>query len=270
MNQARRDQWLASFLSVMVHGLIIGAIAFTGWHFIRPTRSPMVLPIEGSVVHESAPPAAPQAAPPEPVAPPVPVVTQPAPQPDPAVEAHRAEERRIAEHQEQELARAKAAREAEAQAQAEADAQAKAKAAQQAREQARKDAEQRAAELARQQAAKDKAQREAELRDQMAAEERLNAARTGGQEAQYKQLLYARITNAWIRPPSAQPGVVCVVHVTQVPGGEVTGVTVGTCNGDAAVRESVEAAVYRASPLPAPPTPDLFEREFTVNFAPTD
>ena len=268
MNQARRDQWLASFLSVMVHGLIIGAIALTGWHFIRPTRAPMVLPIEGSVVRESAPPAAPQAAPPEPAAPPTPVAAQPAPQPDPAVEAHRVEERRIAEQKEQELTRAKAAREAEAQA--EADAQAKAKAAQEAREQARKDAEQRTAELARQQAAKDKAQREAELRDQLAAEERLNAARTGGQEAQYKQLLYARITNAWIRPPSAQPGVVCVVHVTQVPGGEVTGVTVGTCNGDAAVRESVEAAVYRASPLPAPPTPDLFEREFTVNFAPTD
>jgi len=236
----------------MVHGLIIGAIALTGWHFIRPTRVPMVLPIEGSVVHDSAPQAAPQAAPPEPAAPPAPVVAQPAPQPDPAVAARRAEERRIAEQQEQDLARAKAAREAEAQA--EADAQAKAKAAQDAREQARKDAEQRAAEMARQQAAKDKAQREAELRDQLAAEERLNAARTGGQEAQYKQLLYARITNAWIRPPSARPGVVCVVHVTQVPGGEVTGVTVGTCNGDAAVRESVEAAVYRASPLPAPPS----------------
>jgi colicin import membrane protein len=267
MNQARRDQWLATFLSVMVHGLIIGAIALTGWHFIRPTRAPMVLPIEGTVVHDSAPQAAPQPAVPEPATPPAPVVA-PAPQPDPAVDARRVEERHIAEQQEQELARAKAAREAEAQA--EADAQAKAKAAQEAREQARKDAEQRAAELARQLAAKDKAQREAELRDQLAAEERLNAARTGGQEAQYKQLLYARITNAWIRPPSAQPGVVCVVHVTQVPGGEVTGVTVGTCNGDAAVRESVEAAVYRASPLPAPPTPDLFEREFTVNFAPTD
>jgi colicin import membrane protein len=58
--------------------------------------------------------------------------------------------------------------------------------------------------------------------------------------------------------------------VTQVPGGEVTGVQVGSCNGDAAVRDSIEAAVYRASPLPEPPNPDLFDRNLVFNFKPDE
>ncbi len=61
-------------------------------------------------------------------------------------------------------------------------------------------------------------------------------------------------------PAPARPGIECVLNVTQVPGGEVTNVRIGTCNGDQAVRESIEAAVYRASPLPPPPDPTLFER----------
>jgi len=51
-----------------------------------------------------------------------------------------------------------------------------------------------------------------------------------------------KIQRAWIRPPSAKPGIDCVVHVTQVPGGAVTSVKVGDCNGDAAVRQSIEDA----------------------------
>ena len=58
--------------------------------------------------------------------------------------------------------------------------------------------------------------------------------------------------------------------VTQEPGGTVTQVKVGECNGDQAVRQSIEQAVYRASPLPPPPDPSLFERELTIHFTPVD
>jgi len=34
------------------------------------------------------------------------------------------------------------------------------------------------------------------------------------------------------------------------------------------LRESVEAAVYRASPLPPPPDPRLFERNLLLTFEP--
>jgi colicin import membrane protein len=59
-----------------------------------------------------------------------------------------------------------------------------------------------------------------------------------------------------------------MLYVTQVPGGEVTQVRIGECNGDQAVRESIEAAVYRASPLPPPPDPALFDRNLKINFKP--
>jgi colicin import membrane protein len=59
-----------------------------------------------------------------------------------------------------------------------------------------------------------------------------------------------------------------MLNVTQVPGGEVTEVTIGECNGDQAVRESIEAAVYRASPLPPPPDPALFDRHLRIDFKP--
>jgi len=36
------------------------------------------------------------------------------------------------------------------------------------------------------------------------------------------------------------------------------------------VRESIESAVYRASPLPPPPDPALFERNLEIRFKPVD
>jgi colicin import membrane protein len=48
----------------------------------------------------------------------------------------------------------------------------------------------------------------------------------------------------------------------------VVNVRIGTCNGDASVRESIEAAAYRASPLPPPPDPSLFERNLEITFKP--
>ncbi len=116
----------------------------------------------------------------------------------------------------------------------------------------------------------DKAKRESELRAQLAAEERVNAARGSTEEVAWLALIRDRVTRAWIRPPSARAGVNCEVHVTQVPGGVVTGVQIGSCNGDAAVRESIEAAVYRASPLPTPSNPDLFDRNLKFNFHPDE
>jgi colicin import membrane protein len=88
--------------------------------------------------------------------------------------------------------------------------------------------------------------------------------------AQYIARLASRIQNAWIKPPSARSGLDCVVNITQVAGGEVTSARVTQCNGDAAARQSIENAVYRASPLPAPPDPALFERNLVIHFHPEE
>jgi colicin import membrane protein len=81
--------------------------------------------------------------------------------------------------------------------------------------------------------------------------------------------IVARIERAWTKPASARPGISCIVSVTQVRGGEVTAVRVISCSiEDAALRDSVETAVYKASPLPEPPDPALFERNLELTFAP--
>jgi len=112
--------------------------------------------------------------------------------------------------------------------------------------------------------------REAELRRQMAEEERISAVEQGPLADRYRTSLANRITRAWIKPPSARLGIDCRVEVTQIPGGEVTGARVTQCNGDAAVRQSIENAVYRASPLPDPPDPALFLRTFVFEFKPDE
>jgi colicin import membrane protein len=112
--------------------------------------------------------------------------------------------------------------------------------------------------------------REAELRKQLADEEHRSAVESGPLRDSYIARLRNRIQSAWIKPPSASVGLDCLVEVTQVPGGEVTGARVTQCNGDAAARQSIENAVYRASPLPDPPDPALFERNFVFRFKPNE
>jgi colicin import membrane protein len=117
---------------------------------------------------------------------------------------------------------------------------------------------------------KAKAEREAELHRQLAEEEHVSAVEASPARAQYIARLASRIQNAWIKPPSARAGLDCVVNITQIPGGEVTSAHVSQCNGDAAARQSIENAVYRASPLPAPPDPALFERNLVIHFHPEE
>lgn len=191
-----------------------------------------------------------------------------------------------------EEARASAAQ-AEAQAKAAAEAKAteeaeQAKAAEQARREAQALAEERARVAAARaaeakQAAEAKAaaarrlaenqataEREAELKRQLAEEEHVDAIEASPLRDRYIASLRNRIQSAWIKPASARVGIDCFVQVTQVPGGEVTSAHVSRCNGDAAVRQSIENAVYRASPLPDPPDPALFQRNFEIEFKPDE
>jgi colicin import membrane protein len=117
---------------------------------------------------------------------------------------------------------------------------------------------------------KAKSEREAELRRQLAEEEHVSAVEASPARAQYIARLSSRIQNAWIKPPSARAGLDCIVNITQIPGGEVTSAHVSQCNGDAAARQSIENAVYRASPLPPPPDPALFERNLVIHFHPDE
>lgn len=115
-----------------------------------------------------------------------------------------------------------------------------------------------------------RAEREAELKRRMAEEEARSNAVNAGLLDQYNAAIRARIQRAWIRPPSARAGLNCVVYVTQDPSGEVLSVRVGECNGDDIVRQSIETAVYRASPLPLPSDRSLFDRNLELTFKPDE
>ncbi len=118
--------------------------------------------------------------------------------------------------------------------------------------------------------AQQRAQSEADLKHSLEAEERANTARSSGALASWKAQIAEKIQRNWRRPPAARAGIVCELDVTQVPGGEVTKASVGECNGDQAVKDSIVDAAYRSSPLPPPPDPSLFERELQITFRPAD
>jgi colicin import membrane protein len=178
-------------------------------------------------------------------------------------------------------AEAKQAREAEEAAQAQKLAEARKKAeatklAEQKKLAARKKlAEERKLaqekKLAEQRAAADRAARMADLQQSLQEEERAQAAQAAsGALASWQSEITSRIQHAWIKPPTAQPGIECVLNVSLVPGGSVTGVSIGQCNGDDAVRQSIQTAVYNASPLPPPPDGVPFPSQLIITFKPTN
>lgn len=118
--------------------------------------------------------------------------------------------------------------------------------------------------------ARSQRQREDELRRQIEDEEGRAQAEKSGLLNEYIALIEQRIVRNWNRPPSARPGLECRVKVAQAPGGAVLSVQIDQCNGDEAVKQSIEAAVMRSSPLPAPPDPRLFERNLVLVFKPEE
>lgn len=297
---ATQGRWRAIALSILVHAAIVGAAVYGWFTWKHEPPATEMLAVEGTLVDERvlkgakpipAPTETPPEPAPEPEPEPVPEPEPPPPEeqgppaPDPAEIEKRQEEERLErekverEKQEQlERDRQKAEQERLDAEEKEAEKVAAAKAAADKAAAEKLAAEKRAAEKKRaedaaaaKKAAEEKARqaREEELRRSLEAEERGNAARNSVEANRWHASIVAKIARAWIKPPSAVVGMTCVVLVSQVPGGEVTSVRVDSCNpNDAALRESVEAAVYRASPLPTPPAGVPFERNLELTFAP--
>jgi colicin import membrane protein len=274
-------------LSILLHLGVLGSL-FGLWYWMSHRTKPVEsMGIEARVVTGDALEATrapPLESPLEPA--PLPVVEEPVPEPPPepvpagptpeevaaqaAEQARVADERRVAaerEVAERKAAAAKAERDRKEKERKEKERVAREKADKEKAEKAERErlaqekAEQERTEKARQ-------QREEELSAQLAAEERRAAARSSTAMAQYMALIQARIERAWNKPPSAKAGIECELSVTQTSGGTVTRVKIGRCNADEAVRQSIEAAAYRASPLPSPSDPALFERDLILTFRP--
>ena len=138
----------------------------------------------------------------------------------------------------------------------------KAAEAQRKAEELRKADEARNLEMMRQQMAQEEAERAAQAK---AEQRRLELA---SMQSRYVAMLQNLVNRNWIRPPTARAGMSCTVHVRLIPDGEVTDARVVRGSGDPAFDRSAATAVLKSSPLPPPPDPALFQREFDFVFKP--
>lgn len=291
MPESRRDRWLSIGMSVLLHGTLIGLLAYGWWRWHHSAPAPHVS-IDATVLDahtlKGVGLASKPAPHPKPSSQPKPKPKPASPQPSPSqgpplpssqqlaqrAKLEKAETQRQAKA-EQELKQRQQAEQAHRKAEAKAKAKAKKLAEARKRAEAKKRAEERKLAEQRKLAAERRAAREkaarqaalAQMQRNIRQEEQSDAAARAGL-ASWTQQIEGRIADAWIRPPTAKPGIDCVLNVSQVKGGAVTNVSIGRCNGDQAVRESIEAAVYRASPLPPPPDPSLFQRQLIIEFKP--
>ena len=276
---------VAIIYSLILHGGIGASLVFA-LEWSRSVTPEVPLVIKGSVVTE-IPPVTPEPEPPapepepEPEPEPPPPEPEPEPEPDPGPDPD--ELARIAAEEakrQEDLAREREriAREEEAARQRQREAEAERRRREEAEQERRRlEAERRRQEeIERQRQENERRRREAEAaerqaqldRELAAEQERLNAMNAGDLE-RYSFALQQRIQRNWVRPPSATASTRCEVSVRQLPDGTVTSVVVESCNGDDAVRRSVKNAVEKASPLPLPANPSLFERNLRFVFEPT-
>ncbi|MCZ8164236.1 protein TolA [Silanimonas sp.] len=89
--------------------------------------------------------------------------------------------------------------------------------------------------------------------------------------AAYVLAIQNAVERNWRRPETIPAGQRCRIVIVQIPGGEVISADVDpTCPYDALGRDSLERAVFAASPLPYAGFEDVFERRLGLNFQPAD
>ena len=175
--------------------------------------------------------------------------------------------------------KAEQARKEEAKRKAEAEKKRKEEQVRKAKAEAEKkrkaDAEKkRKAELAAKRRAEEAAKRkaaEAALQASLAEEQsQLAAARVSKEVNRYMAYIREKVQHSWIRSPDSRSGLTCLVEVRLIPSGEVIDAKIIQSSGDTAFDRSVEAAVFKASPLPVPKDPQVMEkfRSFRFRFKP--
>ena len=111
---------------------------------------------------------------------------------------------------------------------------------------------------------------ENDLQAALLAEEqsRLSNYQRSVSTTRYRNAIAAKVSRYWQRSPATRDNFDCLVRVDQMPDGEVISAKVTRSCGSAALDRSVEAAVRKASPLPMPEDPDIFERAIEFRFRP--
>ncbi|MFN3235165.1 MAG: cell envelope integrity protein TolA [Gammaproteobacteria bacterium] len=86
----------------------------------------------------------------------------------------------------------------------------------------------------------------------------------------YKGLILEAISKNWLVPPNTDQSLSCQLYINLAPGGIVLDVKVLKSSGDSLLDRSAIAAVYKASPLPAPASGEGFDafRQFSLTVRP--
>ncbi len=252
--------FLAGIFHVLIFGGLLVAIDFT-----RPAYPAVPLAITATLITEADLPKPPPVEEPE-----------PEPEPDTSVEDRlREEELKQQADMREEQQRIRLEEEADRKRRLEEEAERKRRKEQEV-ERLRAEAERKRLEdIERQQLENQRLRLEAEeaelLRQRQAeldAEDIRLAALSASDEARWAFAIQQQITRNFIRPASAPEDLECVVNVRQLPGGQVVNVDIGRCNGDESVRRSIVAAIFKASPLPSPENPNVFDRNLQIIFNP--
>tara|TARA_B100000686_G_C16648157_1_gene894018 strand:- start:29 stop:871 length:843 start_codon:yes stop_codon:yes gene_type:complete len=255
---------LPGFISVLVHVVLFGSFLLA-FDFSQPVQTAVLLPIEATLVTEE-----------ELEPPPVDEL------PEPPARSIEVEESRVALEEEKRLADLRAEQERirlqqdedrKRREKAEADRKRRQEAETERR---RAEAERRRLEEMEQQRVKnERLRREAEQAEirrrqeqEVLEEQNRILAMQADDKVRWVFALQQAISRNFVPPASVPIDLECVVDVRQLPGGTVANVSVGRCNGDAAVKRAIEAAVYKASPLPPPDNPRIFDRDLRITFKP--
>ncbi|MCH9697194.1 MAG: cell envelope integrity protein TolA, partial [Gammaproteobacteria bacterium] len=132
----------------------------------------------------------------------------------------------------------------------------------------------KAAKLAAKKKAEKQARLKAEAEQRKKREAELAAAeavRQGKIVNNATRTIMRKVERKWIRPPGTESGLTATIRVRVIPGGSVKDATVIKSSGNTGFDRSAELAVRKASPLPVPSDPEIFNqfRSFTFNFSPS-
>jgi len=121
--------------------------------------------------------------------------------------------------------------------------------------------------------AEEEALRQKELAEEAAAMQAARQRALQSERDKYIGLIRLRVESKWAKPSGWRPGISCSVRVRLVPGagtGQVIDAQIVKSCGNQLFDRSVESAVFSASPLPFPQSPELMQefRDITFNFEP--
>jgi colicin import membrane protein len=133
----------------------------------------------------------------------------------------------------------------------------------------KKQEEKRVAETRERQAREEAALKAQAGREAAAAAKAASAAQARADD-DYRRKIQAKIKGNVVVPPDISGNPEAIFDVVQLPTGEIIDTQLRKSSGVRAYDEAVQRAIIKASPLPRPDPPALFQRNLTLKFRPAD